>query len=160
MPTIDISRKFSAWMNTFAGWLLLIMMMLTVLDVVMRALGSGILGTYELVAVAGALVIGFAIPQTSFEKGHVSVDFLIEHRSAAVKKSILFITRIMGIMLFALLGWNLLIKGINLYRGGEVSLTLHVPYFPVSFALSLCCLVQCLTLINDIIRIFDSGGSE
>jgi TRAP-type C4-dicarboxylate transport system permease small subunit len=157
---VDISRRLNVWMNTLAGWVLLLMMMLTVADVIMRSAGSGILGTYELVAVAGALVIGFAIPQTSFEKGHVYVDFLIENRPAAIKKSVLFITRIMGTMLFALLAWNLLIKGINLYKGGEVSLTLHVPYYPASFALSFCCFVQCLTLITDIIRIFDGRRSE
>jgi len=146
-------------MNTLAGWVLLLMMMLTVADVVLRAFGSAILGTYELVAICGALVIGFAIPQTSFEKAHVCADFLIEKRSVAVQKSAFFITRVMGIILFAILAWNLVIKGINLYRGGEVSLTLHVPYYWAAFALSLCCFVQCLTLVTDIIRIFDTRRS-
>ena len=32
--------------------------------------------------------------------------------------------------MFALLSWNLLVKANHLYMSGEVSMTLHIPYYP------------------------------
>ena len=80
---LAVIKKISGWMNGLAGVVLFLMMMLTVTDVVLRAFGKSIIGTYELVAIAGAIVVGFAVAQTSWDKGHIFVDFLLEHRSAA-----------------------------------------------------------------------------
>jgi TRAP-type C4-dicarboxylate transport system permease small subunit len=107
-----------------------------------------------LVAVAGAVVIGFAVPETSLEKGHVYVDFLIENRSDAVRNAILVLTRIMGIALFGLLSYRLCLKGIHLYKTGEVSLTLQLPYYPAAFGLAFCFFIQCFALIADIFKIY------
>ncbi len=150
---ISICKKISGWMNNLAGFVLFFMMMLTVVDVIMRIFGTAIMGTYELVAVAGAIVIGFAVPETSLEKAHVYVDFLIEGRSDAVRMSFLVATRILGIALFALLSYRLLLKGIHLYKTGEVSLTLHIPYYPAAFGLAFCFFIQCFALISDILKI-------
>ena len=143
---IAMLKRLCSWMNTLAGVVLFLMMMLTVVDVAMRLFGSAILGTYELVAVAGAIVVGFAVPQTSWGRGHVYVDFLIENRSDAIKNTVFIITRILGICLFALLSFYLLRKGIHLYRTGEVSLTLHIPYYPAAYGLAFCFFVNVLPL--------------
>ena len=150
-------KKSSIWMNTVAEIVLVIMMMLTVIDVALRTFGKPIVGTYELVALAGAVVIGFAVPKTSWERGHVFVDFLLENRSAAVRNAFFIGTRIVGIIIYALLSWNLLLKGMVLHRAGEVSLTLQIPFYPAAFALSLCFFVQCFVLIADILRINESN---
>jgi TRAP-type C4-dicarboxylate transport system permease small subunit len=151
---VKVFRKLVGWMNGLAGIVLFLMMMLTVADVVLRIFGTAILGTYELVAVSGAIVVGFAVPQTSWEKGHVNVDFLVENRSEGVRKVVFIITRLLGICLFALLAYYLFLKGIHLYKTGEVSLTLQLPYFPAAFGLSFCFLIECITLVADICRIF------
>ena len=62
-------------------------------------------------------------------------------------------TRLMGIGLFFAAGWNLIIVGIDLYRTGEVSLTLQLPFYPVAYGLAISCFVQCLVLICDIFKI-------
>jgi len=157
---IAVFRKMSGWMNGLAGIVLFFMMMLTVVDVVLRIFGTAILGTYELVAVSGAIVVGFAVPQTSWGRGHVCVDFLVENRSAAVKNTVFAITRIMGICLFALLSFYLFRKGIHLYRTGEVSLTLHIPYYPAAYGLAFCFFIECFVLITDIVRIFTPEGEN
>jgi TRAP-type C4-dicarboxylate transport system permease small subunit len=151
---IAMLKRLCGWMNTLAGVVLFLMMMLTVVDVAMRIFGSAILGTYELVAVAGAIVVGFAVPQTSWGRGHVYVDFLIENRSDAIKNTVFIITRILGICLFALLSFYLLRKGIHLYRTGEVSLTLHIPYYPAAYGLAFCFFIECFALIADIFKIY------
>jgi hypothetical protein len=146
--------RLSKWMNTLSGVILFLMMMLTVVDVVLRAFGRPLVGTYELVSIAGALIIGFAVARTSWEKSHVLVDFVIENRSPVVKNSFIIGTRIVGIGVFALLSRNLFLKGTHLYKSGEVSLTLHVPHYPAAFCLSFCFLVLCFVLVADIVRLF------
>ena len=65
-------------LNVIGGTALTFMMFLTVADVILRATGHPILGTYEIVGLALALVIGFGIPKVSMDRGHVYMEFLIE----------------------------------------------------------------------------------
>jgi TRAP-type C4-dicarboxylate transport system permease small subunit len=153
-PFIALFKRIAGYMNTLAGIVLFLMMMLTVVDVVLRIFGTALLGTYELVAVAGAIVVGFAVPNTSLGKGHVYVDFLIEGRSPMIKNTVNIITRLLGICLFALLSFYLLRKGIHLYKTGEVSLTLHIPYYPAAYGLAFCFFIECFVLVTDIFKIF------
>jgi TRAP-type C4-dicarboxylate transport system permease small subunit len=154
MKTITLLiKKSTIWMNIIAEVILVLMMMITVVDVVLRTIGTPVPGTYELVAMMGAMVVGFAIAKTSWERGHVFVDFLIENRSVSVKNAFFISTRILGIIIYALLSWNLMKKGLVLHRSEEVTMTLRLPHYPIAFALSLCFFVQCFSLIGDILRI-------
>jgi TRAP-type C4-dicarboxylate transport system permease small subunit len=152
-----ILERLSLWMNALGGTVLFLMMMLTVTDVILRVFDRPITGTYELVAMLSAIVIGYAIPQTSQERAHIYVDFLIDKRAPVVRNAIFIFTRLLGIVLFALLSYNLVIKGNNLYRNGDVSQTLYVPFYPVAYAIAFVSFVECFVLISDIIRVFDTG---
>jgi TRAP-type C4-dicarboxylate transport system permease small subunit len=157
---LSACRRLSVCMNAVGGTVLFLMMMLTVTDVILRFFGRPITGTYELVAVAGAIVVGFAIPQTSQDKAHICVDFLIENRAETVRKTFYVFTRVLGVLLFALLAWHLFLKGNHLYRSGDVSMTLHLPYYPPAFALAFCCLAECVVLMVDCIMAFDRGNQH
>lgn len=63
--------------NILAGITLTLIMGITVTDVVLRSLGRPIVGTFELVAFFGAVVIGFSLPFTSWVRGHIYVDFFV-----------------------------------------------------------------------------------
>jgi TRAP-type C4-dicarboxylate transport system permease small subunit len=155
---VAVCKRFFIWMNTIAEGALFVMMMLTVMDVILRRFfGSPIVGTYDLVAMMGAVVVGFSVAKTSWDRGHVYVDFLIENRSKAIKNSFFIATRIVGIILFAFLSYHLVKKGIFLYNSHETSMTLRVPMYPITFALAACFFVQCFSFITDILRTFDSG---
>jgi TRAP-type C4-dicarboxylate transport system permease small subunit len=146
----------SRFLNLIAGISLTFLMLLTVMDVILRTLRTPIVGTYELVAFSGAIVIGFAVPLTSWVRGHIYVDFFILRLSKKVRNIFNIATRLLVIVLFFLIGWNLIKYGIDLQKSGEVSLTLQMPFYPVAYGVGVCCFVQCLVLICDIIKIF--GG--
>jgi TRAP-type C4-dicarboxylate transport system permease small subunit len=157
---VGACKRLSSWMNTFGGIVLFFMMMLTVMGVILRLFGKPITGTYELVAMAGAVVVGFAIPQTSWDNAHIFVDFLLENRSPAVKKMVQSVTKLLGVILFAFLAWYLLAKANHLYRSGDVSLTLHIPYYPVAYGLAFCSAVQSVVLVFQIVTLFQSGDNN
>ena len=54
------------FLNIIAGTSLTFLMLLTVGDVILRYFKRPIVGTYELVAFSGAVVIGFSLPFTSW----------------------------------------------------------------------------------------------
>ncbi len=155
---VSTVRRVNIWMNTISEAVLFIMMLLTVIDVILRTFGKPFVGTYELVAVAGALVIGFAVPKTSWDRGHVYVDFLLEKRSRPVKNGFFICTRIVGIILYAVLSYNLMLKGMHLQNTGEVSLTLHIPFYPAAYSLAFAFFIQCFSLITDICRLYSEKG--
>ena len=153
---LETIKGLSRFFNVIAGISLTFLMLLTVMDVILRSLKSPIVGTYELVAFSGAVVIGFAVPLTSWLRGHIFVDFFILRFSQKVRNIFNITTRCLVIVLFFLIGWNLIKYGMDLQKSGEVSLTLQMPFYPVAYGVAVCCFVQCLVLICDVIKIF--GG--
>lgn len=135
-------------MDVVGGVILTFMMLLTVMDVILRYLGKPITGTYELVYLGGAVVIGFAMPRTSWDGGNVSVDFVLVALPQTLRVVMNVATRLLGAAFFALLGWNLFRLGATLFAKHEVSLTLHAPVFPVVYALGVCAFVECLVLLS------------
>jgi TRAP-type C4-dicarboxylate transport system permease small subunit len=170
----------SRFLNVIAGISLTCLMLLTVADVALRAILSlgrwlierkmllalgdliidhvrPIVGTYELVALLGAVVIGFSVPLTSWFRGHIYVDFFIFRFPQKTRNAFNIVTRSLGIFLFLMIGINLFKYGMDLQRAGEVSLTLQIPFYPIVFGVGVCCFAECLVLIGDMVKIF--GGS-
>jgi TRAP-type C4-dicarboxylate transport system permease small subunit len=152
----SVVLRLSNWMHVVAGIALTFIMLLTVSDVVLRLFGHPIVGTFELVGLGGAVVIGFGIPVTSWNRGHIFVDFMINWFSPKVRDGFNVVTRLVSIALFILVGWNLFVLGNDLLKSGEVTLTRQLPFYPVAYGLGICCFIQCLVLICDLAKI--SGG--
>jgi len=149
--------QISRFLNIIAGLSLISLMLLTIIDVILRGFYRPIAGTYELVALLGALAIGLSLPQTALLRGHIYVDFLIAKFSRTVRNLFNIATRCLVILLFLLIGWNLFLFGWDLQKSGEVSLTLQIPFYPVAYGIGLSCFVQCLATVCDIIHIH--GGT-
>lgn len=146
--------KVSQWMNAIAAVVLAFMVLLTVADVILRSFRRPIVGTYEIVGLTGAIVIGFSIPLTSWLKAHIYVDFFILKLSKTKRKVLYWITKSIGIGLFIILGWNLFILGMDISKSGEVTPTRHIPIHPVIYGLGICCFFQSLVLFCDILSLF------
>ena len=152
---LGVVSKISRWMNTIAAVALGFMILLTVADVIMRYFRRPIIGTYEMVALSGAVIIGFSIPFTSWMKGHINVDFLILKLSPKGRKIFNLLTKCFGIGLFLIIGWNLIILGMDFHKVGEVTPTRHLPIYPVLYGVGVCCFFECLVLLCDIVKIFE-----
>ncbi len=176
-------EKTSRFLNGIAGISLTVLMLLTVADVALRAiltlgrwllkqgtlltLGNlivdhvrPIVGTYELVGLLGAVVIGFSIPLTSWLRGHIYVDFFIFRFPQKTRNAFNIATRCLSIFLFLMIGINLFKYGMDLQRAGEVSLTLQIPSYPIVFGVGVCCFAQCLILIGDMVKILGDRYDE
>lgn len=151
MNTVNWISRF---LNVIAGVALAFLMCLTILDVILRFFKRPVVGTYELVAFSGAVVIGFSMPLTSWVRQHIFVDFLILKFSLKTRNIFNIGTRCLVIALFLLVGWNMLKYATDLHRSGEVSLTLQMPFYPIAYGVGICFFVLCLVFVCDIIKIF------
>ena len=145
----SISKGLSAISAIMLGG----MVLLTVADVILRTTRSPIIGTYEIVGLLGAIVIGFAIPLSSCLNSHIRVDFAIFRLPSVGRKIINIATRCVGIGLFAVIGWNLILLGTDLRNASEVTPTRHIPYYPILYGIGACCFFECLVLFCDIVKV-------
>lgn len=136
--------RLTKLMQVIGGVALTFIMLLTVSDVVGRFFGAPILGTYEIVGLGGAVVIGFFLPITSWNRGHITMELPEGMVSPSLQRGLSIATKIVAIAIFALIGWNLFKLGFALYKSGEVSLTRQLPFYPVAYALGICAVIQCL----------------
>jgi TRAP-type C4-dicarboxylate transport system permease small subunit len=151
-------RFVSKGLNLIAGIALTLMMCLTVADVLLRATGHPIIGTYEIVALSLAVVIGFGIPKVSLDKGHVYMEFLLEKLGPRGKDIMNTFTRVLVLILFIFIGYNLFNVGAEFRASGEVSPTIKLPFYPVAYGIGVCCFLECIVFITEIVTIW--GGQH
>ena len=152
MRLYSILLRVSKILSYIGAVALTFMMLLTVADVILRAGGRPILGTYEIVAFSLAIVIGFTIPQVSLDRGHVLMEIVLDKVSKRSKTILNTFTRLLCIILFAIIGYNLFLVGNELVTSGEVSSTLKLPFYPIAYGVGVCCFIECFVFIFDIIR--------
>jgi len=150
----NILQIISKILNIIAGIAITVMMLLTVADVLLRAGGYPIIGTYEIVTLLLALVVGFGIPQVSLDRGHVFMEFLLQKFTKRGKDMMNVFTRILCLILFACIGVNLFSVGAGFRASGEVTATIQLPFYPVAYGVGVCCLLECCVFIFDIVKIW------
>lgn len=143
----------NTWMQHMATIVLTIMLFLTTADVVLRIFKMPIPGAVEIIAICGGAVLGLTIPITSWMRGHIAVDFVLNRFPDRVKDGFNILTRCVAIGLCLLIGWNCWKIGAGFLEGAEVSGTLEIPLYPVAYGLGLCFFVLSLVLICDILKI-------
>ena len=147
-----IVTVLSRAMYSVAGVALTAMVFLTGADVLLRYFNKPIVGTYEIIGLLGALMVGFSLPQTSRLKAHVLMDFLTGKLPPGPRKFFYVVTRVLGVMLFIIIAWNLWLLGDDYRKASEGTLTLAIPLCPVAYAISICCFVEIIVLFLEILE--------
>jgi TRAP-type C4-dicarboxylate transport system permease small subunit len=151
----SLSTRLSGWMEVLAGIALMGVMLLIGSDIVGRIFGHPVPGTYEIVSVAGGLIVGLASPATSRAKGHVSADLLACRLSEKPRIFLAVVTRLMGILIFLLAGYGMIMMGVRLKASGEVTAVLSLPFYYAAYAIGGAFLMQTMILFSEI---FETTG--
>jgi TRAP-type C4-dicarboxylate transport system permease small subunit len=155
MEALDaVVKRVSAILNIIAAAALTFMMFLTVVDVALRAGGRPIVGVYEIVGLSLAVVVGFSLAQVSLDGAHVYMEIGLDKLSPVGQNLMKTFTRILCLGLFIFIGYNLFSVGAEFHASGEVSQTLKLPFFPVAYAVGICCFLQCVVFILGIMKIW------
>ena len=143
---MSMSSLLSYILETISGIALIAAMVLTGCDIIGRALGHPVPGTFEIVCFCGAVLITFSLPSVSNARKHVVVDLFKPGFILHV------FTRLLGIGILGLIGYSLARMAIKLQTSGETTAVLTLPMYPVVWAMSVAFFVTCLVLICDIFK--------
>ncbi len=122
-----------------AGASLLVMVLVTSAEVVLRLFRLSLTGAYDIVRIAAAITIAAALPYTTAIKGHVAIEYFFHKLGRRGRMVVDAGMRVTGMALFSLLAWGCVDYGNSLRRRGEVSGTLELPIFWVPYVLAASC---------------------
>lgn len=147
-------KGFSSTLNIFAGTALILMTALVCIDVVLRIFSHSILGAYEIVGFLGAIVSAFALPQTTLDKKHVSVEVLINHFPVHFKRTTRILADLLALCLFGFITYAGIAYGYDLKVSHETSMTIRLPVFPVLYGIAFSSFAVMLVYLRDLILLF------
>ncbi len=129
---------------------LLAVMLVFVGNVIFRAFGRPILGTYEVVKFFMVPVIAFAIGYTALMRGHVVVEVVIARFQKRARTIFAAVTTLFSLAIWALITWKSTEFAIKKWGRGEITeqLAIPIPFFRMiwAFGLLLLVLVLCVEM--------------
>jgi len=124
-------KPVSSVANSVGMALIAAIMFLTALDVILRkTLNTPIMGAYELTQFMMATALGLSMAHCGLEKGHVTVDVLINLFSRRVQGMIGCIIGLMGVVMAVLMTWQMVVYIQMVHQSNKVSAVLLIPVYP------------------------------
>jgi len=155
-----IINVLGRWLNYVASGAIVIMMILVVIDIILRNIGSPIIGVYEIVGYLGALVIAFALVQLTANEGNISISFLVSKLSKRTQA----ITDITTNAICAAVCFFISIQGViystSLWHSGQISGCLRIHYFPFMYAIAFIFVLVGLAFVINLLKLIRSVAKK
>jgi TRAP-type C4-dicarboxylate transport system permease small subunit len=133
------------------------MTLLTFIDVVGRYFGHPVFGSVEMVGFMATLAVAMALPYTHHVQGHIGVEILVRLLPERARVLIDVVTGLLGLMLFAIVTWQMTLYASDMRASGEVSISLELPEYVVIYAVAFCLLIFTgiivINIVNNIKRL-------
>ena len=126
---------------------LMVMVVVTSIEVVLRIFRLSMTGAYDIVKIAAMLTIAAALPYTTAIKGHVAIEYFFHKLGRRGRVVVDALMRGSAMALFSLLAWGCVDYGTSLRAKGEVSMTLQLPIFWLPYMLAAACVLVVLIKI-------------
>jgi TRAP-type C4-dicarboxylate transport system permease small subunit len=134
-----------------AGVALVLMLGVAVLDMVTRAAGAPLPGSYEIIGWLAAVSMGSALAHTQANKGHVSIDLVLASLPGKARLVIEAVVYLLSLLLIGLAAYQLFIYAAGLQASGSLSQTLRAPVYPWVYAFAAAVGVFALVLARDLV---------
>jgi len=132
---------------------LLIMMVLTTGDVIMRYIFKRpITGALELTELMMALTVSFGLAHAYINKQHISVDVFVERLNPRTRAVFDTITVVLSIAIYAVIAWRSVVYAEILRTGGNTTAALHIPTFPFVYIVAIGSAILCLIYLKTLVQ--------
>jgi TRAP-type C4-dicarboxylate transport system permease small subunit len=145
-------QKTVDWGTNVGAAALVSVMFIVVANVVYRAFGGVIPGTYDLVEIIIVLVAGFSISDTEIHERQTNVDMLIIHLSEKLKLRLQNVCNFISFVYWAVIAWSTSVVTLENLTRGEVTDTLKISVIPFRCIWSIGLILICLVLIYNMKR--------
>ena len=157
-------ENISVFINRGLAWIaaasLLLMVFVVVVNGVMRVVHAPYPGASEIVGWLAAVTTAFALGYTQHKRGYVEIDALVERLPFYLQKIIKQFMLLTGTAFFALVAWQSVVYGLKVANNGNLSETMHIPFYPLIFLMSLGFVGLTLALFVDFLKEFNGSGEE
>jgi len=158
-PGVRVMRRLeqlSALLNralaAVAGLLLVGMMLFTVADMVLRALGRPVAGSYEVIGWLSAAAMALALGYTQLHRGHVSIDLVTARLGGRLRAAVALAIDVVALALFGAVTAYVVRYGVVLQESGSLSETLKAVVHPWVYAVALGAGGLALALLVEVAR--------
>jgi TRAP-type C4-dicarboxylate transport system permease small subunit len=147
-----IVQSLSRVCDRIARGAVVAMMLVVVANIVLRALWRPIYFTFDVVMLLCSVVVAFALGYCAIQGGHVYVELFVQRFPPRAQAIIDSITGILGFSLFVMIAWQCWVYGTDIWRSGEVSMSVRLPLYPFMYGVGLGCAVLSLVVLVDLIK--------
>ena len=148
-----ISNVLSRWVNWIAGGILVAIMLITVVNMILRAVWVPLAGLSQGVGFLSAIVVAFALGYTQIRRGHVAIDIVVSRFSPRAQAIIDSIIYFMSMVLFGLIAWQVTrLAGHHWEIGSTAESLWNIVFFPLMYMVALGCALLCLVLLVDFLK--------
>jgi TRAP-type C4-dicarboxylate transport system permease small subunit len=127
-------------------------MVITVTEIICRRFGRPIEGTYDTIGLVQVILVCFALPYCTLQKGHIQVDMFMERLPRRVQKIIDGIIGLLSMSFFLVVAWQAVVLGNSLRRTGDVSMSVFIPLYPFLYPIAFACLFIALLTLSDTVE--------
>ncbi len=152
--------KLSRLMDGIAGWGIVVIMLLVVVNVFFRAVfNHPVQGVYEYVGYLTAGVVGFSISYCAVQRAHIAIDFLVEKIFPKKQGVVDRITGSITLVFLSLFCYQMVVYANKVMSSGEVSATAHLPFYPFIYMVAAGLFVLCLVELMKIVKGVNRNGA-
>ena len=159
IDVIDRVVRFVAfWIG---GLFLLALTLITVIDVTLRsAFNSPIFGGQDIAQLFMITVVCCSIGYSGRSGGQVAVELLEGFSNTATIRYMDIAIKIISAIMLGVLGWHLVISGIDAHQFGEATLTLLISFGPFFILLAIGILLYFLVLLAEILLLLQGFSTK
>ncbi|MFZ0448074.1 MAG: TRAP transporter small permease [Desulfatiglandaceae bacterium] len=155
METKPPARGFESWVNLVAKYadhvtwgVLFFLMVITMADVFLRKIfHTSILGTVEITELSMAAIVFCSLAECQVHDGHIKVDILLKGFSKRVQAVFDLITQTACFLFFSMMTWAMFHYAIAMKEGGEVTIDLSLPKYPIVWVACAGCALLAMVLL-------------
>jgi len=135
------------------------MMLFSVGDMVLRAFGRTVAGSYEVIGWMSAAAMALALGTVQRHKGHVAMELFVVGLGRRNRALVEAAMAALSLALFAATAFYVFRYGRTLHETGSMSETLRVIVYPWVYVVGLGCFGLALALLVDLLKSLASLGA-
>jgi len=148
----NFNKRVNESLTWLAGFALLGMMLFTVADMVLRALGRPVAGSYEVIGWLSAAALALALGNAQIYRSHVAIDLVTTQLGDRTRSVVDLAMSLLSLLLFAAAAWFVARYGRVLQDTGSLSETLKAPVYPWVYLVAGGVAGLALALLVDLLR--------
>lgn len=156
--------SMSACLNQGLAWIaagsLLLMVFVVVGNGLMRVIYAPFPGATDIVGWLAAVTTAFGLGYTQVKRGYVEIDALVERLPLYLQGLIKRIMLFASMAFFSLVAWQSALYGLKVAKNGNLSETIHIPFYPLIFLMSLGFIGLTLALLVDFLKECSGGTGK